>query len=52
MVKILIFSFIITVLGFVGVQKTGNYENTFGFMFIWGAIGFLITLIAMATNLL
>lgn len=36
---------LVTVIGFIGVQKTGNYENKFGFMLIWGGIAFIISLL-------
>jgi len=36
---------LVAVIGFVGVQKTGNYENNYGYMMIWGGIGFIISLL-------
>lgn len=45
-----ILSLIITAIGFIGVQKTGNYENNFGYMLIYGAVAFIISMIVIVVK--
>ena len=39
-----IFFAALTVVGFFGVHKTGNYENKWGYMLIWGAVLFVLSM--------
>jgi hypothetical protein len=36
---------ICTIIGFVMVNKTGNYENKWGYMLFWGGAAFCVSLL-------
>jgi hypothetical protein len=43
---------VIAIIGFIGVQKTGNYENKWGYMLIWGGGATIASIVIKSVTIL